>query len=136
MTAALAVDTSVVVPALVRSHEGHVAAGAVLADHPGIPMHVALESYSVLTRLPLSLRVRGSVAADLLARTFPVVITLDEEGQCNTVPELAEAGIAGGAVYDGIVALTALRAGATLCTRDRRARSTYEALGVKVQWVD
>lgn len=129
---ALAVDTSVVIPALVQAHEAHAAARRVLEDRPHIPAQVAC---SVLTRLPLPLRVRGPVAADLLARTFPVVIPLGEDAQRSTVRTLSEAGVTAGAVYDGIVALTARGAGATLCSRDRRARPTYEALGVDLRWL-
>jgi predicted nucleic acid-binding protein len=136
VTPTLALDTSVVVPALVRSHEAHAAARSVLAERPVIPAQVAVESYSVLTRLPLPLRVRGAVAADLLARTFPVIIPLDEDAQNNIVGALAAAGIVGGSVYDGVVALTARAAGVRLCSRDRRAGPTYAALGVDVRWLD
>ncbi|MGH9129876.1 MAG: PIN domain-containing protein [Acidimicrobiales bacterium] len=135
MSAVLAVDTSVVVPALVSTHEAHAVARAILAERPGIPADVVLESYSVLTRLPFPLRVRGPVAAELLARTFVEVMSLAEEDQRTVVATLAAKGVSGGAAYDGIVALTARRVEAQLCTRDRRARATYEALGVDVRWV-
>jgi hypothetical protein len=47
------------------------------------------------------------------------------------LPEvLSRFGIAGGAVYDALVALAATEHGATLATRDARARSTYETVGV------
>ncbi|MGH9056287.1 MAG: PIN domain-containing protein [Acidimicrobiales bacterium] len=135
MTGPLAVDTSVVIPSLVTTHEAHQAARRVLDDDPAIPAHVAVEAYSVLTRLPLPLRVRGPVAVDLLARTFPVVLTMREETQSRLVATLAAAGVRAGAVYDGVVGLTALEAGTLLCTRDRRARPTYEALGVNLRWL-
>jgi toxin FitB len=45
---------------------------------------------------------------------------------------LSRIGIAGGAVYDGLVALAAKEHGATLATRDARARGGYDAVGVKV----
>lgn len=41
-------------------------------------------------------------------------------------------GIAGGAVYDTLVALAAREHGTVLATRDARARGTYDAIGVKV----
>lgn len=47
--------------------------------------------------------------------------------------EFARRGIAGGATNDGLVALAARERGAVLVTRDARARSTYEALGVKAE---
>jgi predicted nucleic acid-binding protein len=45
---------------------------------------------------------------------------------------LSELGIAGGAVYDALVALAAYDNQATLATRDARARGTYERVGVLV----
>lgn len=136
MSARFAVDTSIVVAALVQMHEAHAAARGVLAQRPAIPAQVAVESYSVLTRLPLPIRVSGAVAADLLARTFPEVIPLEEDAQNHLVGTLAAVGVAGGSVYDGLVGLTALRAQVSLWSRDRRARATYAALGVDVRWLE
>ncbi len=44
----------------------------------------------------------------------------------------ARHGIAGGAVYDGLVALAARANGAPPATRDAGARATYEAFGASV----
>jgi predicted nucleic acid-binding protein len=45
---------------------------------------------------------------------------------------LSGLGIAGGAVYDALVALAAKEHDMVLATRDARARGTYDAVGVKV----
>lgn len=45
--------------------------------------------------------------------------------------DLAEAGISGGAVYDGLVAAAARQADATLLTLDARAAATYRAVGAR-----
>jgi len=45
---------------------------------------------------------------------------------------LSRLGIAGGAVYDALVALAAQEHEVPLATRDARAQGTYEAVGVKV----
>ncbi len=45
---------------------------------------------------------------------------------------LGWAGIAGGAVYDALVALAAVEHDADLATRDARATSTYATLGARV----
>jgi hypothetical protein len=45
---------------------------------------------------------------------------------------LSRLGIAGGAVYDALVALAAVEHDADLATRDARARATYELLGARV----
>ena len=39
--------------------------------------------------------------------------------------------MAGGAIYDAVIAWTAKRAHATLVTRDRRAVRVYESVGVR-----
>lgn len=44
-------------------------------------------------------------------------------------------GLAGGSVYDALIAWTAQRAGATLLTRDRRAVRVYEVLGAPFELV-
>jgi hypothetical protein len=43
---------------------------------------------------------------------------------------MVNAGISGGAVYDGLIGLTAATAECRLLTRDGRASKTYERLGV------
>ncbi len=67
----------------------------------------------------------GPRDSGVLARLAVVGAGLD-------VPELLRVGIAGGAVYDALVALAAKEHGAPLATRDARARGTYDAVGVKV----
>jgi hypothetical protein len=48
----IAVDTSVVVAAFASWHEGHLAALECLRRDPRLPAHVAIETFSVITRLP------------------------------------------------------------------------------------
>ncbi len=62
----IAVDTSVVVAAFASWHEGHRSALAVLARHPRLPAHVAVESFSVLTRLPPPHRAPAVLVRDFL----------------------------------------------------------------------
>jgi hypothetical protein len=48
------------------------------------------------------------------------------------LPEvLSRFGIAGGAVYDALVALAAVERRATLATRDVRAEATYDMIGAR-----
>jgi predicted nucleic acid-binding protein len=56
-------------------------------------------------------------------------------GERPTRRQLAGAalGLAGGAVYDGLVAATAREHRLPLITCDRRAESTYRALGVNYE---
>ncbi|MCW2530036.1 MAG: hypothetical protein JWM76_4896 [Pseudonocardiales bacterium] len=86
----------------------------------------------MLTRLPGDLRLLPADAARLIAARFGPSLVLKAAASRRTVNELARLGIAGGAVYDGLVALAALAHGAQLATRDLRAKATYDAVGVDV----
>lgn len=48
---------------------------------------------------------------------------------------LEELGVAGGATYDGLIAITAAAEGATLVTLDKRALATYARLGADAKLV-
>lgn len=128
----LAVDTSVVVAAFAAWHAGHLAARAVLARRPRLPMHVLLESYSVLTRFPPPHRTSPAAATSFLATRFAEPpLGLPPTEYRRLVADAARNGVAGGAIYDALIAWTAKRAGATLLTRDRRAVRVYEAVGAE-----
>lgn len=47
--------------------------------------------------------------------------------------EFAQAGLAGGALYDGLVGAAARKHNLRLVTCDRRAEATYRILGVKYE---
>lgn len=127
----IAVDTSVVVAAFASWHQGHAAARAALARRPHLIAHVAIETYSVLTRLPPPHRASASLVADFLATAFTAPpLVLPAEAYLELIDGAAQAPLPGGAIYDALVGVTARNAGATLLTRDRRAIPTYEALGV------
>lgn len=133
-SADLVLDTSAALALLVEDNTAHIAvqsacAGAIL----GLAGHASAETYSVLTRLPGPNRLTPLAAANAIRATFPRSISLSEEDARTAVDVLADAGIAGGAVYDGLVALCARAAGMTLVTCDRRAIGTYAALGVDVR---
>jgi predicted nucleic acid-binding protein len=122
-----AVDTSVIVPALLQWHEAHEDCRRLL-DGAMVPSHALLESYSVLTRIPGGVESR-LVSEVVLARLAPLEMTF-ASSMAETTSRLVEAGVSGGAVYDGIIGLTAAAGGCRLLTRDRRAARTYEALSV------
>jgi len=126
-------DTSVAVPLLVRSHRDHAAVVRWWnGQEVALSGHALAETYSVLTRLPGDARLAPADAAYLLDVRFsaPLLLSTSHTGK---LPEtLSHLGIAGGAVYDALVALAAKEHGAPLATRDARARGTYDAVGVKV----
>ena len=133
----IAVDTSVAVAAALPWHEAHSAARSAL-PHARTPLvaQVAVETYSVLTRLPPLQRVPARVARDYLNQVFilPPLVLLPES-YARLIDVAVAEDITGGAIYDAIVAATARDAGATLLTLDRRAIPTYERLGVDYQLV-
>jgi toxin FitB len=129
----VAVDTSVAVPLLVRSHHDH-AAVVRWWDGQEIALsgHALAETYSVLTRLPGDSRLAAADAARLLNARFTAPLVLSTSGFRKLADTLSRLGIAGGAVYDALVALAAKEHGAALATRDARACGTYDAVGVEV----
>ena len=98
----------------------------------GLGGHALAETYSVLTRLPGDARVDPADAVALIDENFQS-FPLGARAARAAHREFARRGIAGGATYDGLVALAAREHGAVLVTRDMRARSTYEALGVNTE---
>jgi predicted nucleic acid-binding protein len=99
----------------------------------GIVAHAAIESYSVLTRLPPPHRAGEQVVAEFLRRRFGrrwVGLSVQEHRNAlGTFPSL---GIRGGATYDALIGATAARAGATLVSLDERALPVYAAVGADV----
>lgn len=129
-------DTSVVVAAIVASHEHHESVDRNLGRRTvEVPFHAALEAYSVLTRLPGEARLSPANSAVILRERFGQPVMLDASRASSLVEELADLRIAGGAVYDALIAATAASARSTLLTRDRRAAATYELLKVSYEIV-
>jgi toxin FitB len=130
---ALAVDTSVAIPLLVATHTAHAAVSRWWDGRElSLSGHALPETYSVLTRLPGDLRLSPADAARLIAERFAKPLLLGPQ-MARRLPELlAELGVAGGAVYDALVALAAREHGAQLATRDARAKATYETAGADV----
>jgi predicted nucleic acid-binding protein len=128
----IVVDTSVAVAAALPWHEAHTPARSALS-RPKTPLlaQVAVETYSVLTRLPPPQRVTAMLARGYLVETFELPpITLSAAGYERLLELAAAEPIIGGAVYDALVAATAQEAGATLLSLDRRAVATYQRLSV------
>jgi predicted nucleic acid-binding protein len=127
----LLIDTSVAVPLVAAGHESHQATRkAVGGRRCGLSGHAAFETFSVLTRLPPPNRRTPDAVARLLAHNFRGSRFLSAQGTAQLHGRLAELGIAGGAVYDALVAAAAAEHGIKLATRDRRAAETYRALEI------
>lgn len=132
----LAADSSVLIPAYLSAHEHHTAAAAVLDDDVAAPVHVLLETYATLTSMPSPLRQEPETVAQWLADEFPSVLPFPAAGEvAGLIALLSGAGLRSGAVYDGLVALSAQSAGHRLLTMDQRARTIYRLVGADVETV-
>lgn len=80
-------------------------------------------------------RVAPSDAAELIDQNFAAPLVLPASEAKTAHRALASAGVAGGASYDGMVALATKARLDVLATRDARARTTYESLGLTVMLV-
>lgn len=131
-TAVATPDTGVVVAALRADHPHRERAIEALRSDGshGLVDHVLLEAFSVLTRMPG--RAEPRAVASLLRRWRPApVLSLPAPARDDVPERLATAGVAGGATYDGLIALTAAHHDVELLSLDRRAARTYRALGAR-----
>jgi len=129
-----AVDSSVVVAAFASWHEHHVIARKAMASRPRLVAHAALESYSVLTRLPPPHRAQPSIVHTFITERFTdPFLTLSKTGYQELLATVATSHILGGPTYDALIAFTAAEHQATLMSLDQRAAATYEAIGVTVE---
>ena len=129
-----AADTSLVIAAFASWHESHEAARRALDEGLRLIEHCALETYSVLTRLPPPHRTSGGVVREFLTVRFPEPwLRMSEQAYRNFFLALSDRGVTGGAVYDALVAATAAGCDAQLITCDRRALPVYERYGLRAK---
>lgn len=129
-----AVDSSVVIAAFATWHENHGAAREAMASRPRLIAHAAIESYSVLTRLPAPHRAHPSIVHAFITERFTEpFLTLSQVGHHELLATVAARQILGGPAYDALIAFTAAEHQATLLSLDQRASATYEAVGATVE---
>ncbi len=132
----VALDTSAAIPFLLVRHEAHEAVmDRVASLSVSMTGHSLIETYSVLTRLPGDARLLPGDASQLLEANFAPPVLIDEHAVAGVPQVLAEHGIAGGAVYDALVALAVKGTDVTLLTRDLRAVATYSVLDILFELV-
>lgn len=130
-SAVIAVDTSVAVPLLSALHRQHEAVAAwASGKRLALSGHALAETYSALTRLPGGSRVAPTDAADLIDANFEQVLSPLPRTTTEIHRLCAELKIAGGPVYDALVAFAARDNDTALATRDARARGVYNLVGV------
>lgn len=139
----VAIDTSVVVAALLPWHRDHEAARTGLDEALGdatviLPSRTLIESYSVLTRLPSPHRLAPADARAVLEGTFrdgARIVNLPEDAFWKLLEDLCDTDVAGGATYDAEIIAAAVEAGATsILTLNQRdfERLVPEAVSIVV----
>jgi predicted nucleic acid-binding protein len=127
-----AADTSVVIAAFASWHESHEGARRALDGGLRLIEHCALETYSVLTRLPTPHRTSGAVVRQFLMTRFPhPFLRLSARAYKDFILGLPDHGVTGGTAYDALVAATAAACGAELVSCDQRALPVYERYGIR-----
>ncbi|NOY44298.1 MAG: type II toxin-antitoxin system VapC family toxin [Deltaproteobacteria bacterium] len=114
-------DTSVLVAAMVAAHPAHHRAAPWLRRAKGgdlgflVAVHTLAELYAVLTRLPTTPRISPAAALRLVEENIAsraTIITFDAADYRSLLRRLADLAVAGGAVYDGLIARAAEKAAA------------------------
>lgn len=132
----LTADTSVVIPLLASWHDAHQPVLRPMRHVARLPSHVLLETFSGLARMPHGLAVPPRRILEVLRARFTEPLALPEDSLWLPLEAVVTAGLAGGQVYDALIAATAHHAGARLLTRDRRAERVYRAIGVDFEMLD
>lgn len=136
-------DTSTLVAAMVEGHSAHSMALPWLQrvkakiDAGLVAAHTLAELYAILTRLPVNPRISPAMAMRLIQNNVLdtcTVVTLSDSDYTALLNHLADLGIVGGAVYDGLLMHAARIAGVdrvvTLNAHD--FRRVYPALADKI----
>lgn len=135
-------ETSCLVAALSAWHEHHERAASEIEQRRshGEPMLLAapslIETYAVLTRLPRGQRLPPRVVIALLDDQFIAqarVIALDSEAYLALLRRASRDGVAGGPVYDAVIAACARAANvSTLLTFNERHFARFAGDGLAI----
>ena len=131
----IAADSSLLVPAILASHEFHEACHESAGLVDAAVGHALVETYAVLTRLPQPYTVPPVHASAALRSYSSQILVLPADELSDAIDRFVVARVSGGSSYDALIAATAAHHGASLLTRDERAAEIYERLGADVMWV-
>lgn len=125
-------DTSVLVAGFDPNHDSHDRAAESLVavrDRGVLVARTIAECYAVLTSNAfLAPPAQVGVYLEQFLEREPVGLAPSEVPA--SISHLADAGVVGGSVYDGLIALAARSVDATLVSLDIRAAATYERCDV------
>lgn len=129
----IAPDSSVLIAGYLPGHQFHALAASALAGvrrSGRLLAHTMAETYAVLTAPAGPFVVPGESVLRYLGQFLSQAPHwLSPGAYATALAELARAGIEGGGIYDGLVAIAARDLGSQLISLDRRARPAYEKLG-------
>lgn len=137
-TALTALDTSVIISALLSWHEDHEASSVVLTglfekeEEVILPLHSLVEAYAVMTRLPPPHRLSAKEAFDILEGSFRSrsnLIGLAAKEGWDFLKELSRRNLVGGTTYDSLILASARQGGAQRLLTFNRAH--FERAGVE-----
>jgi predicted nucleic acid-binding protein len=131
----IAADSSVLVPAILASHEFHEACFESAGRGDATIGHALVATYAVLTRLPQPYTVPPEQASAALRSYSSQVLVLPGDDLADMIDRFVIARVSGGSSYDALIGATAAHHGANLLTRDERAAEVYERIGAEVMWV-
>ncbi len=98
--------------------------------------HAVIEAYSVLTRMPRPYRASPREAHRLIASNFlrhATVLSLDSEAYMRLLDRWARHGIAGGRIYDAVIAACAQSAGVSvLLTFNERHFRQFASINMRI----
>ena len=112
-------DTSVLVAAIVEAHPAHERALPWLAQarsgtiEPFVAAHSTAETFAVLSTMPLSPRIGPGLARQLVREnvlSVAKVVSLSARDYGAVIDELGDLDLAGGVVYDALIARAAMKA--------------------------
>lgn len=132
-----AVDTSVIVRAFTEPDEAiRRRCQYAVNSAPTSIAHTLAESYSTLTRLPGAGRLSPAACLAYLRGAFPgEPLALSGAGYLQVLDLVASRDVPGGAIYDCLIAQTALEHGATLVSLDKRAATSYALVGAPFELI-
>lgn len=129
----LLLDSSVAISLLSKDDELHDACRAVTdGARLGLSGHAVFETLSTISRMPGSRRKSVHAVYAAIQYSFPHSRFLSASAAKTAAADIARLGVSGGAIYDALVAATAIEHGLPLVTRDMRAMRTYKSMGADV----
>ncbi len=133
----IAPDSSVTIAAAATWHSAHKAAvTALAAEQPALIAHVAFETTAALSRMPAGHRLAPAVVFKWLELRFQTRwLVMPADATQHALRTATERDVRGGALYDALIAATAAHHDHTLVSADRRAATTYSALGADVLYL-